>query len=256
MSTENIHWNTDLYKDKHHFVFKYGEDLVSLLDPKPGEKILDLGCGTGELTEVIAQKGAEAIGLDYSIQMIVQARKSFPALNFIQENGLHYDSPQSFDAIFSNAVLHWITPPELMVERIAQNLKKGGRFVAEFGGKGNTKTMINALKNSLRSEGFIKNSETNFWFFPSIAEYATMLEKEGLEVKYSTLFDRPTKLNDGKLGLKNWFLMFGEHFFKGMSQEEINKVLIGTEKALVDKLFHDGSWIADYKRIRIIAYKS
>jgi len=255
MTTENIFWNADLYKNKHDFVFRYGEEMVSLLDPKPGENILDLGCGTGELTEAIAAKGAEVIGLDHSKQMIDVARESYPNVSFVQESGLTYTSPESFDAIFSNAVIHWISPPELVVKRIGENLKKGGRFVAEFGGQGNTKKMITALKNALRSKGFVKNCETDFWFFPSIGEYVTMLEKEGFEVRYATLFDRPTKLNEGRLGLRNWFLMFGEHFFKGMSQKEINDVLVETEKALADELFKEERWIADYKRIRIIAYK-
>jgi trans-aconitate methyltransferase len=246
-------WNTSLYDQKHAFVFEYGKGLVPLLDPKPGESILDLGCGSGHLAHTIAQSGAHVIGIDGSASMIEAARVSYPDIEFLVADARDFSFPFSFDAIFSNATLHWIREADEVVQRIATALKPGGRLVTEFGGKGNVETIITAVQQSLRELAHI---ETDFgWYFPSIGEYASLLEQHGLAVQSSILFDRPTLLEDGERGLRNWIQMFGDRVFVGISDEAKEQVLERTEEKVRDRLFKDGQWFADYRRLRIVAYQ-
>src|SRR5579871_2784441 len=130
-------WNASLYDDKHNFVFKYGEDVVQLLAPGQGERILDIGCGTGYLTSLIAQAGARVVGIDNSNSMVQKAQAVYPDLDFrlMSASDFHFNDP--FDAIFSNATLHWVLEKEKAIDCIYHNLKPGGRLVLEMGGKGN-----------------------------------------------------------------------------------------------------------------------
>src|SRR5947209_4560821 len=185
----NNNWNTALYDQKHAFVFEYGKGLIPVLEPQPGELILDLGCGTGHLTKVIAESGARVIGIDSSTSMIETARAAYPDLEFLIADARDFSFPFQFDAIFSNATLHWIAEAEHVVRRIKESLKTRGRFVAEFGGRGNVATITTAVKQSFLE---LANIEVDFgWYFPSIGEYASLLEKHGLVVQSALLFERP-----------------------------------------------------------------
>lgn len=246
-------WNTSLYDQKHAFVFEYGKGLIPLLDPKPGESILDLGCGSGHLTHSIAESGAHVIGIDSSANMIEAAHASYPDIEFLVADARTFTFPFSFDAIFSNATLHWVKEADEVVQHIATALKPGGRFVAEFGGKGNVETITTAVQQSLWEDAHV---ETDFgWYFPSIGEYASLLEQHGFAVHSAMLFDRPTLLEDGERGLRNWIQMFGDRVFAGISDEVKEQVLARTEEKVRDRLFHDGQWFADYTRLRVVAYK-
>jgi trans-aconitate methyltransferase len=185
--------------------------------------------------------------------MIETARTTYPDLEFLVADARKIFFPAPFDAIFSNAALHWIPEAEKVVRNIAATLKPGGRFVAEFGGKGNIATIISALRQSLRE---IVHVETNFgWYFPSIGEYTSLLEQYGLAVQLALLFDRPTKLEEGEKGLRNWLLMFRGDVLQDMSEEMKLRVLECTEAKARDLLFEEGHWTADYRRLRIVAYK-
>jgi trans-aconitate 2-methyltransferase len=127
-------WKSALYESKHSFVWQYGADCLELLSPQMGERILDLGCGTGQLTQEIAKRGAIAIGIDKAPTMISQAQKNYPNLQFEVADATNFHVEEPFDAVFSNATLHWIKEPERAIACIWQALKAGGRFVAEFGG--------------------------------------------------------------------------------------------------------------------------
>jgi trans-aconitate methyltransferase len=246
-------WNPELYDQKHSFAFKHGEDLVALLKAQPGERILDVGCGTGHLTARIAQTGAKVVGLDNSPQMIEAARAAYPQLDFVLADASNFSFDLPFDAIFSNATLHWVTEPEKAVMCMARILRDGGRFIAEFGGKGNVAKIITAAQEALREIALV---DVDYGlYFPSIGEYASLLEKYGLAVRSATLFDRPTKLEDGEQGLRNWFTMFGGKLFNNINERLKEKIIKATEDKLRDKLFRDGSWHADYRRLRIVAYK-
>jgi hypothetical protein len=132
-------------------------------------------------------------------------------------------------------------------------LKPGGRFVAEFGGKGNIATIMRALQQSLRE---IAHMEADFgWYYPSIGEYTSLLEQHGLTVRLALLFDRSTKLEDGDNGLRNWLLMFRGDLLGNMPEEIQSQVIESIEAKTRNRLFQDGHWIADYKRLRIVAYK-
>src|ERR1700678_622991 len=168
-------WNAKLYDAKHSFVWKHGADLIEVLAPQPGEGVLDLGCGTGRLTAQIAAAGALVRGIDSSPQMIEEARRAFPDLHFEVQDARHLAYTDQFEAVFSNAVLHWIVEAEPVVQGIARSLKRGGRFVAEFGGKGNVAVIVAALRNALEQMGL--GAVEAPWFFPSVGEYAPLLER-------------------------------------------------------------------------------
>ncbi len=246
-------WNPSLYDQKHAFVFEYGKDLLSLLQPHPGETILDLGCGTGHLTRAIAASGARVIGIDNSATMIETARNTYPEIEFFVADARDFSFPFPFDAIFSNAALHWIPEAEQVVQCMTVSLKTGGRFVAEFGGKGNIAHIITAIQQSMQE--LLQMEVSADWYFPSIAEYATLLEKHGLAVSSALLFDRPTQLEDGEQGMRNWIKMFKESMFLAIPDDAREKVLARVEEKLRPVLFSDGRWFADYRRLRIVAYK-
>jgi trans-aconitate 2-methyltransferase len=253
--TSNHDWNSLLYQEKHAFIWQYGENLLQILNPQPNERILDLGCGTGQLTAKIAQAGAEVIGIDRAPEMIEQAQLNYPQLHFQVADAKNFHLSQPVDAVFSNAVLHWIPQTDAVITSIRESLKNGGRFVAEFGGKGNIESIVKALYEALEKIGVETASNFNPWYFPSIGEYASKLEKQNFEVTYSYLFSRSTLLQDKDAGLANWIEMFGGSFFKGLSEEEKIMVIQNVEKQLKPKLYQEGNWFADYKRIQVKAIK-
>lgn len=248
-------WDTSLYEDKHAFVWQYGEDLLQLLNPQSGESILDLGCGTGQLTEKISQTGAAVMGIDNAATMIAKARQNYPHIRFDVADATNFQVAQPLDAVFSNAVLHWVKPADKAIASIHQALKPGGRFVAEFGGKGNVKAIATALENAIASLGISEPQTRNPWYYPSIGEYATLLEQQGFDVIYANLRDRPTPLADKAAGLANWINMFAGAFFVGLSAEQKAQVIRQVEQQLKPTRYQDETWIADYRRIRILAIK-
>jgi trans-aconitate methyltransferase len=244
-------WNAELYQSEHAFVWQYGESLIELLSPQSGERILDLGCGTGQLTEQIAVAHAQVVGIDRSPTMIETARQNYPDLEFLVADAQNFQVDRPFDAVFSNAVLHWIPDPDRAIHSIYQALKPGGRFVAEFGGKGNVEAIVQALHRALETI-HTKPPEAH-WYFPSIAEYTTRLEQQGFEVRYAVLFDRPTPLA-GKDGLANWLQMFASRFLEKLSNEERSQVIRSVEQDL-KSLYQTDHWVVGYRRLRVVAVK-
>lgn len=247
-------WNADLYDHKHSFVSKFGNNLVELLDPKPGETILDLGCGTGDLTNTIHNFGAETLGIDKSENMVRQAFNKYPHLKFLVQDATSLNFPSEFDAVFSNATLHWVHPPAQALEGIYHSLKKGGRFVAEFGGKGNVQIITDEIIRQIKGAGFPFSEEQFPWFYPSIGEYSHLMEKVGFRVTFAQHFDRPTPL-DGDNGLRNWITMFGELLFHGISIDAKTEIISKVEENVKGILYSEGKWMADYKRLRVIGVK-
>ena len=249
-------WASTLYESKHSFVWRYGADCLELLSPQRGDRILDLGCGTGQLTQEIAAQGAIAIGIDKAPTMISQARNNYPNLQFEVADATNFHFEEPFDAVFSNATLHWIKEPERVISCIWQALKPGGRFVAEFGGKGNIKAIVTAIHHALESADYPVKPEPNLWYFPSIGEYTTLLEKQGFSVTYATLFERPTALEDGEKGLQNWLEMFVTNgILQQVPANERSSIIQHIEDRLRPELYRDGSWFVDCKRIRVVAKK-
>ncbi|MEK3646118.1 class I SAM-dependent methyltransferase [Aeribacillus sp. FSL M8-0235] len=178
-------WNAALYDAKHSFVSKFGEHLLDLLEPKKGERILDLGCGTGDLAWKLYELGVDVVGIDKSENMINQAKAKYPGLTFEVKDVLNLGYRNEFDAVFSNAVLHWIKPPKQALINIYQALKENGRFVAEFGGKGNVKTITDAIRNEFNQLGMNEKANQFPWYFPSIGEYSSLMEEAGFRVVFA-----------------------------------------------------------------------
>jgi trans-aconitate 2-methyltransferase len=259
-SAAGDNWDPRLYDDRHAFVWKHGASLVELLSPQPGERILDVGCGTGRLTAQIADAGADVVGVDASPAMVDEARRNFsgrPRLRFdvadartLAEAAELAADVGRFDAVFSNAVLHWVRPPEAAVRSIRKMLRPGGRFVAEFGGRGNCAQVIAALRSTLTEFSGVERLPP--WYYPSIAEYAALLEQEGLEPETALLFDRPTKL-DGSTGLRDWARMFAAQAVAAVPESRREELFSRVEAAAGPELFRQGAWFADYRRLRIVA---
>lgn len=249
-----MQWNSQLYDEKHQFVSAYGEGVVTLLAPKREENILDLGCGTGDLANKLYNLGAHVIGVDHSVSMIDEANQKYPHISFLVKDAVHLDYKHEFDAVFSNAVLHWIKQPEQVLLNVYKSLKKGGRFVAEFGGQDNVKKITDQIVIELEELGYPMGKDDFPWYFPSIGEYTTLMEKAGFRVVYAEHIDRPTRL-EGPNGLINFLVMFADVFFNGVSDGDKKTVLQKVEKELKNDLFHDDHWIADYKRIRVMGIK-
>jgi trans-aconitate methyltransferase len=243
-------WNSQLYENQHAFVWHHAEDLIELLSPQPGERILDLGCGTGQLTAQLASAGATVWGIDADAAMIAKARQNYPQLKFEQADARNFQVEAPVDAVFSNAMLHWVTEPERAIECISRVLKPEGRLVVEFGGKGNIQAIAQALANTLESLG---QSYVSPWYFPSLGDYAILLEKYGLEVVYGTLRDRPTPLQDGETGLANWLKMFANSVFADLIPEMQHRMIQEIDAQTRSKLFQNKTWIADYRRLRLVA---
>lgn len=240
------------YQDRHGYVFRFGEELLALLAPKAGERILDLGCGTGQLTAAVAQSGATVIGLDISPEMLAQARSNYPAIEFIQGDAANFTLREPVDAILSNAALHWVRDAEGVAASIARALKPGGRFVAELGGHGNIQSVADAMRAVLGPE--VKHP----WYYPTIGEYATILERHGLEVREARLFDRPTRV-EGEDGMENWLAVFARGALAGSTMGGDPRPVAEIFKAVAEKLresrYRDGVWTLDYRRLRLVAVK-
>jgi len=250
------HWNAELYQSSHSFVWKFGKDLLAQLGPRPGERILDVGCGTGQLTAEISSAGAEVVGIDSSASMVERARQNFPDLRFEQCSVTAMPFHEEFDAVFSNATLHWVRDAEAAVDAISRALKPGGRFIAEFGGRGNTGALLEALYQELAASGVDEPKRLNPWYYPSIAEYAAVLERAGLEVTFAALFERPTPLEGGDEALANWLAMFGASFTNALSPELRGPFVRRIEQRAAHRLRRpDGVWTIDYRRLRIRAAK-
>jgi trans-aconitate methyltransferase len=254
-SLPETNWNASLYENKHAFVWQFGESLIELLSPRLGEQILDLGCGTGQLTEKIAIAGATVQGMDASPEMIEKASQNYPHLLFRVADARSFQVEQPLDAVFSNAVLHWIKEPDAVIECVGQALKPGGRFVVEMGGKGNVSAIVTALDRAFAEQGHAVPEAANPWYFPSLGDYISRLEGRGFEVVYAVLFDRPTVLEAGEAGLANWLQMFADCFLGQLTAAQQTEVIHSVETQLRSTHFQDGNWVADYRRIRLIAIK-
>lgn len=251
-------WDAADYDDDHAFVHEFGEHVVGLLDPQPGERVLDLGCGTGHLTDEIATAvgdEGEVVGVDQSPAMVAQAREAYPGLTFERADATDYAPDEPFDAVFSNAALHWITDQESVVERVADALGPDGRFVAEMGGHGNVATIVDATVRELAERGY---EATSPWYFPTVGEQASLLESHGFEIRRMDLFDRPTELDGGSEGLRNWLGMFGDSLLAGPDEAERREILAAVEDRCQDALFDEesGTWTADYRRLRFEAVRT
>lgn len=241
-------WNADHYARNARFVSDLGADVVALLDPQPGEHILDLGCGDGALTETLVAAGTTVVGIDASESQITAARAR--GLDAHVGNGAALAFDREFDAVFSNAALHWMTDPQAVAAGVARALKPGGRFVGEFGGHTNVAACLTALVAALNRRGYDGLAAIP-WYFPTPAEYADVLQAHGFQVTDAQLIPRPTPL---PTGISGWLDTFGESFFSVLPESERadmkHEVIDLLRPSLCDG---GGNWTADYVRLRFRA---
>jgi trans-aconitate methyltransferase len=243
-------WNPESYAKNARFVSDLGEPLLQLLDAQPGELILDIGCGDGVLTEKIARYGCAVIGVDSSSPQLKAAKHR--GLNVIVMDGHQLSFRRQFDAVFTNAALHWMKHPEAVVAGVANSLKRAGRFIGEFGGKGNVAKIRSALHAGLRRHA-IDPIPIDPWYYPSSEEYSELLSKAGFIVNYIDLIPRPTRLPGDIL---DWLEIFAQPFTQALAEPKRGSFLKEVRNELATCLRDgDGKWTADYVRLRFKATK-
>ncbi len=242
------HWDPARYARNARFVADLGLPVVALLAPQPGERILDLGCGDGALTATLRDLGAQIVGVDASAELVAAAQAL--GLDARVMDGQRLALPPAFDAVFSNAALHWMKDPDAAIAGVARALRPGGRFVGEMGGAGNVASVVAALTAALAKRG-IDAAPRNPWYFPTPEDYAARLRRAGFRVTHMELFKRPTRL-PGPLG--DWLDTFAETFLAALPPAERNTVKNEVEAAAAPALRNaEGKWDVDYVRLRFAA---
>lgn len=248
MSTQT--WDPVRYARNARFVSELGLPVVELLAPQPGERILDLGCGDGALTEKLVACGCVVVGVDASSAQVEAARRRGLDARVMSGESLQFE--EEFDAVFSNAALHWMKKPDAVLAGVHRALRPGGRFVGEFGGAGNVAAIEAALTEALARRG-IDAAAISPWYFPSPEEYARKLQVHSFDVRSIELIPRPTPL-PGRM--VDWLSTFAEPFANALPPGERSALFDAVEQALRPTLYDPhGCWTADYVRLRFAAVR-
>jgi SAM-dependent methyltransferase len=241
-------WDPERYARNARFVSDLGQPVLELLAAKPGERVLDLGCGDGVLSEKLAALGARVVGVDSSAAQVAAARRRGVDAHVMDAEALPFD--HEFDAVFSNAALHWMRESDRVIRGVARALRPGGRFVGEFGGHGCVAKIVAAAEAALRRRG-IDAARFNPWYFPTAPEYAARLSAGGFNVHSIALIPRPTRL-PGEL--RAWLETFCECFTAALAPADRPAWLEEVSAALRPELCDpEGRWTADYVRLRFSA---
>jgi 2-isopropylmalate synthase len=242
-------WNPKKYNKHTPFVSQLALPVVKLLSPQQNELILDVGCGEGTLAVEIERYGAKVIGIDSSEDMVSQSREKGIETHVGSVTDLPYN--EEFDAVFSNATLHWVKDAKSAVRNIAKSLKPGGRFVAEFGGEGNVLNIMREMEavfDEYPKFGLFEHP----WYFPSIDEYHSLLESEGFEVTYIELIPRPTPMDD----IANWFDVFTNGVTGHLDDNQYRLFIAEVKERLKPTNYtEEKGWMLDYVRLRVEAVK-
>ena len=249
----NVSWDARGYERDFSFVPSYGEGVIDLIEVRPGETCLDLGCGNGALTAALVERGLDAFGMDASPEMLALARERHPDLRFTQGDATTFALERPVDVVFSNAMLHWIDRdrhPQALAH-VAAVLRPGGQFVFECGGYGCGARIHAALAREFEARGMVYELP---FYFPTVGEYAPLVEAAGMRVTHALLFDRPTALK-GPDGMADWIRMFVQRPFAGMEPKLADEIISAAVDSLAGELLRDGTWYADYVRLRMRAVK-
>jgi trans-aconitate methyltransferase len=244
-------WEADRYAEHAPFVPVLGLPVIELLNPQPGERILDVGCGNGALSQKLCETGAMVVGVDGSPDMVEAARQRGIDARLADAFALTFRA--EFDAAFSNAALHWMKrDPDSVLQGVRRSLKSGGRFAGEFGGHGNVAAITVALLAVLTRRGVQDAASLNPWYFPTTDEYQAMLENAGFRVDSIDLILRPTIL---PTNMRGWLETFAGPFFQVLPQRDrvsaVDEVTTLLRPVLCDT---QGQWTADYVRLRFLAH--
>ena len=245
-------WSPADYAANAAFVPALGAPVLELLDPQPAERILDLGCGDGVLTEKIVAAGAAVIGVDASAAMIEAAQARGLDAHVVDGQALEFDC--EFDAVFSNAALHWMLEPEAVASGVYRALRPGGRFVGEMGGEGNIATLRSGIRAELIERGYTLPADDP-QFYASVAEFTQIYGAAGFAEVDGRIIPRETPL---PTGVVSWVLTFRAGWLDvaGVPDEEREDIAHAVERRLAPKLRRpDGSWFADYVRLRFTMRK-
>lgn len=242
-------WNAEKYARHAGFVSGMALPVVALLNPRGGERILDVGCGDGTLAVVIEQAGAKVVGIDSSVEMVEKARAKGIESYVMSATELAFEN--EFDAVFSNAALHWIKDARAALDGICRALKPGGRLVAELGGAGNIRHLTDAMQavfDRHREYGRFDNP----WYFPGEAEYGKALSDSGFRVDSSELIPRPTPVDD----IDNWLEVFANGIISRLTPPQRAVFNREVRSLLEPQIYSDADgWVADYVRLRVSATK-
>ncbi|HEY7856888.1 MAG TPA: methyltransferase domain-containing protein [Candidatus Nanopelagicales bacterium] len=261
--SQSQQWDARGYDDRFSYVTSYGADLLELLDIQPGERVLDLGCGTGHQAAALAALGAHVVGIDSDTAMLDVAQAEHPELTLLRRDAQALDAAElvdaaggPYDAVVSNAAMHWMPRQDDVVAGVAALLRPGGRFVVEMGGHGNVARLIAAIR-SAQAAVALASDVTTPWTFPSPAEQASRLERYGFTVRLVQLFDRMTPLT-GADTAADWVRMFGAGMVEDVPADrraEFDGVVDAAGVSLGLDHRPDGApgWWADYVRLRFLA---
>lgn len=250
MAQPKQRWDPGRYARTARFVAEHGAPVLDLLAPAPGERILDLGCGDGALSEALAASGAIVVAVDASAEQIESARARGLDARVMGGEALEFEA--EFDAVFSNAALHWMTDARAVIDGVWRALKPGGRLVGEMGGAGNVAVVRGALHRALESRG-IDPKPLDPWFFPDEMEYRRLLEASGFAVDSIALFDRPTPIPGP---MEDWLDTFAETFILALPRNERAGAKAEVSNGLRSELCDEtGHWTIDYVRLRFSALR-
>jgi SAM-dependent methyltransferase len=243
-------WNPETYSRDAAFVPQLGTGVLEWLAPQAGERILDLGCGDGQLTERIIAAGAIVTGIDASPKMVAAARARGIAVEEGSAESLPY-ADRTFDAVFSNAVLHWVRDQDAMMAEVRRVLRPGGRFIAEMGGHGNIAAIRVAFAAVLARLGFAALGDRGN-YYPIADAYTRRLTAHGFTVARIIYFPRPTPL--GAEGMTAWLNTFCRGALDALPEDLRDAAVAETTALLAPALCdEEGQWTADYVRLRFIA---
>jgi SAM-dependent methyltransferase len=251
-SPSSQQWNASTYAANASFVPALGQPVLDLLQPQPGERFLDLGCGDGALTEKLVALGGRVVGVDNSLEMVAAARERGLDARIMDARALTFEN--EFDAVFSNAALHWVKDdPDAPVAGAYRALKAGGRFVGELGGHACVGAITVALLATLERRGVRDAASWIPWDFPTVDDYECRLRRAGFEPQSVQLLPRPTPL---PTGMRGWLETFANPFCAALPQDEragfLDDVTALLKPVLCDQ---EGRWTADYTRLRFAAIK-